>query len=89
MPDLGGTCTVELGLMLRALQLRLPRATAVIASLAPVPPDGTIGDYAFFRCRQLKSIVFPASTRAIGVAAFAECNSLVRTEIPPQKNFDI
>ena len=72
----------ELGGMVRALQRRLPTATFLIASLAPVPPDGSIGDYAFFRCIRLKSIVFPAATRAIGVAAFAECSNLVSLRLP-------
>ena len=42
----------------------------------------TIGDYAFYECAGLISIVIPNSVTAIGVGAFSSCSDLTSIEIP-------
>ena len=42
----------------------------------------SIGDYAFYECDSLKSIVIPNSVTSIGNYAFALCTSLTSIEIP-------
>ncbi len=50
-----------------------------------IPTDGSvtsIGDYAFFWCDGLTSIVIPDSVTSIGVSAFGYCVGLTSIEIP-------
>lgn len=42
----------------------------------------TIGDSAFFRCKDLESISIPNSVEEIGMSAFADCVNLKRIELP-------
>ena len=47
--------------------------------------DGTvtsIGDYAFFYCTHLTSIVIPDSVTSLGISAFDSCNQLTAFDIP-------
>ena len=47
--------------------------------------DGTvtsIGDYAFFYCTHLTSIVIPDSVTSFGISAFDSCNQLTAFDIP-------
>lgn len=44
-----------------------------------IPTDGSveiIGQYSFYRCSEIKSIVIPDSVKSIGKSAFYECSSL-------------
>ncbi len=47
-------------------------------------PDGAVilGDYAFFGCRNLKSVTIPASVTSIGKYAFSRCARLENVTIP-------
>ena len=47
-------------------------------------PEGvtTIGEYAFWECRSLKSIDLPDSITAIGEEAFGFCSSLQGIDLP-------
>ena len=42
----------------------------------------TIGDYAFFYCGHLTSIVIPDSVTSFGISAFDSCNQLTAFDIP-------
>ena len=42
----------------------------------------SIGEYAFYECSSLESIVIPNSVTSIGYAAFSKCSSLESIEIP-------
>lgn len=41
-----------------------------------------IGAYAFYKCEQLTTIIFPATMRDIGGAAFAYCTGLISVRLP-------
>ena len=47
-------------------------------------PDSvtTIGKYAFYRCKSLRSVFIPDSVTAIGVYAFSSCENLTNIVIP-------
>ena len=50
-----------------------------------IPQDGTvtsIGEYAFYKCSNLTSIIIPNSVTSIGNYAFAYCDSLLSIFIP-------
>ncbi|MCH5172105.1 MAG: leucine-rich repeat domain-containing protein, partial [Erysipelotrichales bacterium] len=42
----------------------------------------SIGDYAFYKCSSLTSIVIPSSVTSIGYGAFSDCSSLTSIVIP-------
>lgn len=44
-----------------------------------------IGNFAFFRCENLKSVKFPSSLESIGTSAFIGCRSLTSVDIPSTK----
>jgi hypothetical protein len=52
-------------------------------------PDSvtSIGNFAFFSCSLLDSIVFPSSVTSIGAAAFFECNSITTLIVPSNITF--
>ena len=49
-------------------------------------PDGiiTIGDWAFFACRQITDIIIPESVNSIGEEAFSGCSGLTSITVLPQ-----
>lgn len=49
-----------------------------------VIPNGvtSIGEYAFFRCKSLKSVIIPDGVTSIGNYAFSDCKSLRSVVIP-------
>ena len=49
-----------------------------------VIPDGveSIGEYAFFKCNFLESVVFPRGLKKISLGAFYDCDSLTSVMIP-------
>ena len=44
--------------------------------------DNVLGDYAFYDCSRLKSVVIPSSVTSIGERAFYGCSKLTSVEIP-------
>lgn len=47
-------------------------------------PDSvtSIGDYAFYKCSNLKSVIIPNNVTSIGFSAFENCISLTSVVIP-------
>ncbi len=42
----------------------------------------SLGDYAFFECKSLRSLSLPEGISSIGVRAFTDCDSLTELELP-------
>ena len=42
----------------------------------------SIGEYAFYKCSSLTSVVIPSTVTSIGIYAFYNCSSLTSIEIP-------
>lgn len=42
----------------------------------------TIGEWAFYRCTALKSVIFPSTLKTVGDYAFEYCKLLTRVDIP-------
>ena len=57
--------------------------TLIIGCNNSVIPEGvtTIGDYAFYRCDKLQSLVVPKSVTSIGTYAFFGCSGLTAIEV--------
>lgn len=49
-----------------------------------VVPDfvNKIGEYAFYKCNNLRNVTIPNSVTKIGNSAFSQCTNLIRIEIP-------
>lgn len=45
-------------------------------------PVTSIGNYAFYGCSQLKSIMLPYGVKSIGIETFYDCTSLISVTIP-------
>lgn len=64
--------------------VRIPQATFAGAAVTEIViPEGVteIGDYAFYDCKNLRSVSFPSSLKKIGRSAFANCPSLVDADL--------
>ncbi len=59
------------------------QADIEIASVYEEKPVTAIGEWAFSKCRTLRSVAIPDSVKCIGEFAFSECKSLANVKIPP------
>ena len=54
----------------------------IIPSVYDNMPVTSIGNYAFYGCSQLKSIMLPYGVKSIGMETFYDCTSLISVTIP-------
>ncbi len=54
----------------------------IIPSVYDNMPVTSIGNYAFYGCSQLKSIMLPYGVKSIGIETFYDCTSLISVTIP-------